>query len=365
MKTSKELRAYFVILSTIVGLGVFALPYAFSKSGYLFLFWSIFLFFAFFILHLLFGEILFQTDKKHNLPGLAGIYLHPFLKHLVWFFDYFGMLGVFLIYFIALKEFWSIILPNIDPLIIKLLFALFNLYFIFKEISFFAKFETFLSLSILVIFLFISLFLLPKLNLENIFLTLKNTQDQILPYGILLFALSGTSALPIVYDLIGKNKKSYLKINFWALFSVILLYLAYTFVVVGFLGPGVSEESLQSLASYLPKTFLILSIILVTLNITFVDFAFYLKRGLIYDYGLNRNFAHLVLAFSILPLVFWEPLGLISLIGLVSEIFLGFNLLIISLIYLRLKEKKYFKIPSIIVIFLSLIFFLGIIYGFK
>ena len=55
MKISNELKAYFVIVSTIIGLGIFVLPYSFWQSGYYFFFWLIFWVFAFLILHLIFG----------------------------------------------------------------------------------------------------------------------------------------------------------------------------------------------------------------------------------------------------------------------------------------------------------------------
>ncbi len=362
MSLTNSLKAYFIIFSTIIGLGIFVLPYTFFHSGYYFLLWILFWFFAFFILHLIFGEILLQTEEKHNLPGLAGLYLHPAAKHIVWFFDYVGMLGVFLIYFIALAKFWSLILP-FNPLIIKLIFALINLYFILKDIRIFAQMETILSLGIFIVFLFIILMLLPNFDFANIKLAIQNTKEPFLPYGILLFALSGTSAIPIVVDLIGKDKKSFFKINFFALLSIVIFYLIYTFAVVGFLGGRVSEESLQSLAPHLPKVFLIFAVIFVTLNITFVDMAFYLKRGLLYDYNIKPRTINLIMTLSILPLVFFEPSSLIPLINVVSEIFLGANLLILCLIYIKLPPKEHFYLPNVIIILLGIIFLMGIIYG--
>jgi amino acid permease len=362
MKISESLKAYFIIISTIIGLGIFVLPYTFWKSGYYFIFWILFLTILFFLLHLIFGEILLQTKEKHNLPGLAGVYLHPLAKHIVWLFDFLGMLGVFWVYFIALAKFWSLILP-INPLFIKIAFALFNLFFILKDIRLFAQIETFLSLGIFVVFFSIVLMIIPQFNFENLKLAFKNNFEPLLPYGIIIFALSGTSAVPFVIDLVGKNKKSFLKINLFALITIVLLYLMYAFVVIGFLGNNVSEESLQSLSNYLHKFFLFLAVIFVTLNITFIDMAFYLKRGLNYDYKLNPKIINLIMIFSILPLAFFEPLSLISLMSLISEIFLGFNLLILCLIYLKLPKKEYFRLPNLLVIFMALIFVLGIIYG--
>ncbi|GIW65230.1 MAG: hypothetical protein KatS3mg093_209 [Candidatus Parcubacteria bacterium] len=360
---SNEVKSFFIIVSTIIGLGVFALPYTFAQSGYFFLFWLIFWFFAFFVLHLIWGEILLQTKENHNLPGLAAIYLKPWLKNVVWFSDFFGLLGVFLIYFIALVKFWQIIFPNLDSLIVKLFFALFNIYFIIRDISLFAKFETILGLTIGFIFILISFSLFPYFNFENIKTTLSQNQKPFLSYGVILFALSGTSALPLVYDLIGKNKKSYFRVNFYALLFIVLVYLLYVFSVNGVLGVNVSEESLASLANYFSKIFLIIAIVLVTLNIVFVDMAFYLKRGLILDYGLSNKIANLVTALAIFFLIFWQSGEIIPIIDFISSIFLGFNLLITCFIYLTLKEKTYFKIPTFLVIFLIIIFSLGIIYG--
>ena len=41
---NNELKAYFIIVSTIVGLGIFSLPYVFWYSGFYFLFWLFFIF---------------------------------------------------------------------------------------------------------------------------------------------------------------------------------------------------------------------------------------------------------------------------------------------------------------------------------
>jgi amino acid transporter len=361
--TQAAWKSYFILVSTIIGLGVFFLPYTFYQSGYYFLYWLIFWFFGFLILHLIFGEILFQSSSKHNLPGLAGIYLNKYIKHIVWFFDYFGMMGVFLIYFYFIKDLWSYFF-KLDPLLAKIIFAVFNLYFILKDIKILAKMETFLTLSIICLFLIITIFLLPKVDLLNVKNAFFNSSKPLLPYGIILFAFSGISALPVVIDLIGKDKKSYFLVNLFSLLTIAFIYLIFSLVVVGFLGSNIKDKISEGFIAYLPSWLVFVSIFLITLNITFVDMAFYLKRGLIYDYNLNIKIVNWIMFFSILFLAFFEPFqNLIDLVDFVSRIFLGFNLIIISLIYLRLKEKKYFKFSNFLIITLLIIFCLGIIYG--
>jgi len=360
--TQAAWKSYFILVSTILGLGVFLLPYTFFQSGYYFLFWLIFWFIAFLILHLIFGEILLQTPSRHNLPGLSGIYLHKHAKHIVWFFDYFGMMGIFLIYFYFIKDIWPAFF-GINPLLAKMLFAIFNLYFILRDIKIFAKMETFLTISIISLFFVIIIFLLPNVDLSNIEKAFSNSSKPFLPYGIILFAFSGISALPVIVDLIGKNRKSYFMVNLFSLLTIGFLYLIFSLVVVGFIGSKIGDKISSGFLDHLPRWLIFLSVFLITLNITFVDMAFYLKRGLIYDYQLDKKIVNWIMVFSILFLVFFEPFeNLIDLVDFVSSIFLGFNLIVISLIYLKLKEKKYFKFSNLLVISLLVIFYLGIIY---
>ncbi len=362
MKITKEIEAIFIFLNTIIGLGVFVLPYTFLKGGFWFLFWFLFWFFSFFIIHLIFAEIIFQTRETHNLPGLAGIYLHQDLKHLVWLFDFFGTLGVFLIYLLAFEKFWGVILGEYSFLA-KLIFALFNIYFISRNLKIFAKFETFLGLSIIIFFVLISIWFTFRVNFSNFILIFQDSKDFFLPYGVLLFAFSGTSAVPLALDVLGRNKEKFVKVNFLSLVLVSLIYLFYALSSLGFLGLNVSETSLESLKPLLPFPLFLAILILVTFNIMLVDLAFYLKRGLIFDYNFSQTKANLVLIFSILLLLFVSSDSLVKIISIISEIFLGFNLLILNLIYLKLKEKKYFKFNPILLGFLSLTLILGILHG--
>jgi len=362
MKISKEIESIFIFLSTIIGLGVFVLPYALLKGGFWFIFWFIFSFISFFIIHLLFAEIIFQTKENYNLPGLAGLYLHKDLKNVVWILDFFGMLGVFLIYLLAFERFWSVVLGEYTTLA-KIIFTLFNLYFISKNLKIFAQFETVLGLSIILFFIFISFWFSFHINFSHLSLIFQGKKDFFLPYGVLLFSFSGTSAVPLVLDLLGRNKEKFIKVNLISLALVSLIYLFYSFSTLGFLGLNISETSLESFRSFMPLPLFLVILLLVTFNIMLIDLAFYLKRGLIFDYGFSQTRANLILIFSILLLLFISSDSLVKIISVISEVFLGFNLLILNLIYLKLKEKKYFKLNSFLIFFISFIYFLGILHG--
>lgn len=363
---TKTVEAIFLIVSTIVGLGVFVLPYALSLSGIFFWFWFLFLILSMYLVHLVYGEILFQVAEKHNLPGLASKLIGHKFKFPVWLFDFVGMQLTFLVFLIAVQIFVSIIFP-INPVIIKLAF-----FFIVALVTYFslnplAKIESILSLLLISLFLITCLYILPNINLSVLSLNLKSIaySQPFFSYGILIFALTGFTSIRLVYDLIGKDTKLFRKINIWALSIVFVLYFLYSVSVFGFLGKNVSEESLQSLSKFLPQTFIILAILLALINIftTFISLSFYLKKGLTDDFGIKPKIAWLL---TNLPILFFAilPFGKIAqLANLVGGLFVGINLVVLLLCYQKLKDIRYFRVSRWIVWLLIVVLGIGWIIG--
>jgi amino acid permease len=367
----KTIEAALLIVSTIAGLGVFILPYALGLSGIFFWFWFIFLMLVIYLLHLAYGEIIFRIRQKHNLPGLVSEFFGSKFKLPVWLFDFVGIQLVFLAYLIAAAAFVSIIFP-INPSFIKLAFFLIVALITYFSLNPFAKIEAILSLLLITLFFVVSFYLLPHLNFQNLleslkflnFETLKFSQP-FFSYGILIFALTGYSSIPIVYDLIGKDKKLFRKINFWALAIIFVLYGLYAISVYGALGSNVSEESLTSLSKILPPALIVLAILLALINIltTFVALVFYLQRGLINDFTIKTKTSWAltnlpVLFFSLLPL---EKIA--ALASLIGSLFISVNLLFLLLCYQKIKKTEYFIISKPIVWLLIVIFGLGWLTG--
>lgn len=363
---TKTVESIFLIVSTTVGLGVFVLPFALASSGIFFWLWFLFLILVTHLLHLAYGEIIFQVEEKHNLPGLVAKFFGHKFKFPVWLFDFIGINLTFLVYLIASGTFVSIIFP-INPIFTKLaLFAIvgFITYFSVNPI---AKIETILSVLLIAIFLLISFYILPNFDSQNFISNIKNFGDAspFFSYGILIFAFTGYSSLLLVYDLIGKNVKLFKRVNVWALAIIFVLYALYTISVFGALGNKVSEESLTSLSKILPQSIIALGVLFALLNIftTFIALALYLKRGLIDDFKIKEKPAWFltnipILFFAVLPL---EKIAGLS--GIVGTIFIGVNLILLLLCYQKIKEIKYFNVSKSIVWLLIAIFSIGFVLG--
>ncbi|MBI4217356.1 MAG: hypothetical protein HY603_00930, partial [Parcubacteria group bacterium] len=112
--SSSSTLALSTLIGTIVGAGMFGLPYAIVQSG---LFASLFYFLLLGIcvtyLHLFFGEVCLRTPGKHRLIGYASLYLGFWGKALVTFSTIAGTIGVLLVFLIIGGDFLKIILSSV------------------------------------------------------------------------------------------------------------------------------------------------------------------------------------------------------------------------------------------------------------
>ena len=95
------LLALSTLIGTIVGAGIFGLPYVISKSGVIpGIFYFLLLGGSVMLLHLLFGEICLRTGEKHRLMGYASMYLGGWARTLAALATIAGSVGALLVYII-------------------------------------------------------------------------------------------------------------------------------------------------------------------------------------------------------------------------------------------------------------------------
>jgi len=358
------LTSIFLITSTIVGLGVFILPYTLAHSGIYFWFWFLIIPILIFYVHLAYSEIIFQIEEKHNLPGLSEKILGKNWKNIVWLIDFLGTLFVFASYYLALAKFTNLIFPFNNELLIRLFYAFLVIIIILFSVNPFSKTESILAFFMILLFLILGIYFLPQISLNNFQIEFLNPW---LAYGILIFAYTGYSSLQMVYDIIGKNKKVMFWINLISILLVTFLYLLFVFSIYGTFGKNVSSTTLENLKGFANPYIVKIVSFLAILNIltTFIALAFYLKRGLIFDYKINSTLSWLIISLVIFLIPFLKLENIAKLISLTGSIFLGFNLFVLLLCYLKLKNYIYFKIPKILVIILLILlgfgWFIGIL----
>ncbi len=360
------------LIGTIVGAGMFGIPYVVAQSG--FLIGAIFLFVLTIItllIHLIWGEIVCRTKEKHRLVGYAEKYLGKQGKIIVTLSTLFGLFGAMLVYLIISGEFLFTIFSPIlggTPFIYSLVFYAFGAIIIFEGLKLIKKLEFFIAPFLILIVILIFALGLKHVEISN--LTTINLKYFFLPYGVILWALAGGSAVPEIKAILGANEKYYKKTILIGTIIPAILYGLFAFTIVGISGTNTSSEAINGLAGYFGKGIIILGAVFGILAVvtSFVVLGYYLKKVFQYDYKRSKTLSWF-LTCSI-PLIAFL-IGLRSIIPIIA--FLGVILGAIEgtaviLIYKKAKkigdqEPEYsLKIPNFIIYSLIGIFVLGLIY---
>lgn len=244
-------RAAAALFGTVVGAGILALPHAVAVSGVAIgAFWLIALAIVALITHLVFGEVVMHTPGKHRLVGYIGMYLGKWQKDLQALASILGLLGGSLAYLILGGLFLSQILDPIvvlPPEVWSVVMFAFVAYTCWRGVNFMARVDFWLSLALAFVFVIIigkSFYHLEPANLQTV-----DISNGFLPYGLVIFAYSGLSAITEMKDIIHTDKLHTMR------FSIIVGTLAaavlttlFTIATVGALGPETSPEAIAGLA---------------------------------------------------------------------------------------------------------------------
>lgn len=364
------------LIGTIIGVGIFGLPYAFAKAGFFVgLFQLLVLGGIVMLVQLMFGEIILRTKEKHNLPGYIDKYLGKKWETLISISVLIGIFGSMIAYILVggtfLREFFTHsagIFGNTPEYVFYVVFWLFLTVFILLGLKIIEMVEFGMTILLLITISAIVIFSSPHLNTNNLFVF--NGMDFFLPYGIILFALSGTVAITEVREiLVGQEKKMRSAIILGVLVPIIV-YALFTFTVIGVTGINATEEAMTGLSNVVGGPIYALGIIFGILAIatSYITFGYYLYETFLYDFGVNRNLSHILIA--VIPITFvmlgWR--NFIAIISFLGAVMGGLESIAMILAYLKAKKvggrtpEYSLKIPHFVYYFLILIFALGIIY---
>lgn len=340
----KFFGAVLILSGMIIGVGMFGIPFSFVKAG----FWLgaaelLILSGVVLVFHLLYGEIVLKTPEKHRLPGYIKIYLGGTAARFAWASALFGITGTLLAYLVLGSVFLRNIfmaLPEISEFWWALILASAGGAVTFFSLKKEALINGVVTLLLVFLILFLSFLLLPQVKSANLQgLDFKNV---FLPYGVLLFALSGGVVIPDLVTFLGGGQgRVRAAIGLGTLLPAILYFL-FALAVVGVLGSQVSPEAIQSLAGVgIPNLVLagsLIGFLAVFTSLLVLSSSFQALLEL--DLKLPKRLAWLL--GSLLPLAFYF-LGFknfIAIIGAVGAIAVGVDSALIVASYLRLKKKE-------------------------
>lgn len=364
-----------LLAGTIIGAGVFALPYTFEKAGILTgLFYLIIFSAVFTLIHLMYADIILRTKENRRFFGYAEIYLGDWGKWPAILITIIGMIFILTVYLILSVSFLNLILQNLVlPDIYKILiFWLFGSLAVFMGINRLAITEFLITFGIAAIILII--FGYGFSNLEQaVSMPYFNLKYLFLPYGAVLFSLAGRTAIPALLGYFRNNNQPQLKARVPIILGSLAPALIYSIFVLGILSLSetISQDSISGLIGRLPS--LILGLLgglgLISLWSSYIVIGRDVKKSFEHDFNFPQAFSGLIIVLSPLFLYFWGFQNFLKLVGLIGGVFIGLESIFIVLMWLKARksgneERGVFlqKINPLIICALLFIFVGGIIY---
>jgi tyrosine-specific transport protein len=345
-------EAIAALVGTIIGAGVFTLPYVSKISGLFFsLFWIAIVFFIILFLHLAFGEVVLRTKNNYRLPGYTGHYLGTPAKKFIFITTFLTFSISLLIYLLLGTHFFELILKFFSikslnfNLIFLFLWLIFNLSILDKSNNLAAKINFYLSFVLVFLFIIIAIFALPHIKLENFsFFKFENKIGWLIPYGVFFYALNGAVAIPEVisilkrYNLLEKAKRV-IKIG---TFIPFLIYIIFIISVLGVTGVNTSKEAISNLEPILGKPIVFIGALVgfLAVSTSYLIFATYIKNSFINDFNWTPFISYLVIILGPIVFYFSGLQNVIKLISFVGGMIGGLEGIMILLILKKAKEKK-------------------------
>src|SRR3989339_594644 len=367
------LRSVGMMIGAIIGVGVFGLPYAFAQGGFaLGLLELLFLGGILVTLQLMLGEIVVQTPGHHRLVNYVGMYTWKFWKWVTLVTLSFGVWGAMLAYLVVGGTFLHLLLSPIlggGPVVYSYILGGAASFLIFGGLKLAARIEYLVVGALLFLFTFLILASVPSIDLTHY--TTLNLEKFFVPYGVILFSLTGMGIVPELKDVLGKKHQRQLApVIVLAMGIIIALYALFAFAVVGSTGSQTSSMAFDGLVSTLGETFRVVATLLGSLTILsiYMVLGIELLNTFKFDFDVRHRTAWVMV--STVPMVLFA-VGLrefIDIVGFVGSVFGGVLGILVAVSYWSMRRRGICRVhhcinfPASLTWLIIGIFSLGIIW---
>ena len=328
-----------LLAGTIIGAGVFSLPYIFKtaglSSGFFYLALGTIVYVA---IYRMYAQVILQTPGHHRFVGYVKKYLGEGLSLSAILMSVVQVIFVLTIYLILSQSFANLIMNfgyGVEKMIV---FWAIGSAIIFLGARRIAWLESLVTVGIIAVIFLVFIFALLSGKPFPVDTILPNWGNFLLPLGPILFSLAGRQAIPDMVKLNGNYKKTI----FFGVFLSVAVYLLFIFSVLA-LSPVITEDAVSGLAGNLPGL-LFLGIIgffgILSLLSSYGTVGRDVYESLEFDLRMPFWLRFLIIVFG--PIGFYFA-GLQSFIGLVSfvgGIFLALEGIFIVWMWLKATQKR-------------------------
>ncbi|MDP3954573.1 MAG: aromatic amino acid transport family protein [bacterium] len=373
MKIDKFVYSVATLTTTVVGIGIFGIPFSFVKAGFLtgFLF-LVGVFIVTLLSNLMYGEIVLRTKRRYQIVGYVGKYLGRNSRKLVLFSFMLVIYGALLAITVVSGTFWSHVFffVNISPTAFSFIFFGLASAVVLKGLRTASKVDFVLLSFFIAVIILMALFSFSRIEVAN-YLTLFQKEFWFLPFGVIMFSFAGVSSVVLVREILNNDEKRFKKAIIAGTVIPGVIYVVLTLVVVGVSGELTSPDAISGLGIFLNPRILFLGSLLGFLSTftVFINYATALRESFQYDFGIRKFHAQLLVLVPPILLFISGLRNFIEIIGLVGAIGISIDIIIIVFAFMAARKKgdrepEYsLKIPHWLLYLLVAIFAVGAVYA--
>jgi len=334
---SKFISALAVLIGTMIGAGFLGIPYVVSKSGFMPGMIYLILIAAFIlIIKLYLGEVSLRTKGNHQLTGYAERYLGKTGKFLMFLAMIFGIYGALLAYMIAEGESLSyVFFGNLDyAFAFSIGFWMLLAFLSYIGLKALKKYDKIAMIIVWILIISIVIFFTKDVKPANLTYIGNNL---FAPFGVILFSFLAFSAMPEVERILIGREDLMKKVIIYSTLITAVVYMLFTFIVVGIHGTNVSEIATLNLGRF----FSILGIF--TMFTAFFSSSIAIRDMYRFDFQLGRFFGWLMAI--IIPLIlflvasYFNILSFIEVLGFAGIVSGGLTGILILLMNRKAKKE--------------------------
>lgn len=342
------MKQYFLAIATltgtIIGAGIFALPYVFSKVGFLTGLFLLLVVGAIILLNSwLYGEVILRTSGEHRLIGYAQHYLGKKGKIAATFSTVFGFYGSIITYLILGTSFLRIVFqPIFDHGEIFWAFVFFG----FAALSILVGLRIVSAIEFVISFLLVAIALifafkgLPFVRFDGGFFLLDG-HYQFLAYSVIFYSLLGSSALPEMRQILKGREKKFKTAIFWGIFIPVVVYALFAVSVAAVSGTNTTKEAILGLEPFFGRWAILLGSFFgfIAVFSSFIVIGLSLRKNFQFDYKINRYLAWFLVCF--VPLAFYLAgiKDLLKIMGVVGIVMGGIEGVLLILLYKKADRQ--------------------------
>lgn len=340
---NRFLGAVAMYVGTAVGAGIFAIPYAVSNIGFpVGVFYLLGIGGFMMIGALLYGEVILRTNGIHQMSFYAGRYLGRSGRILTMLSLVFGITGALTAYTIAVGHFLFLMLsPWLGGEIFyyRLGFFLIMSVALIAGLRIIEHLEQGMMILVLTVVTALAIIVGPDLQMSSLW-TFPGS-DYFLPYGVLLFAYAAASVIPDMKDLLSHQPRSLKSAIMIGSSIPIVIYLAFTAVVMAGSRGAVTESAIVGLAAAVGGPVLIVGSLLgtLTMSTSFLSLGHALTELYHRDRKFSKGVAWSLALTPPLLLTLLQLQSFVAVIAIVGAIMGGFDGIIILLMHRASKKR--------------------------